>query len=163
MLAAWNDRLKTASANLAHFLDGLGGHAKQAAGHMPALLRTGLLWKNYHGMNVFELAQLFIDFTEQALEHQNGQPSGQLEAELHSGFQTLEQDSYKLWQATRGPRSTRAERVATAAQRFRRDADNFAAIHDFSKVYPDGPLSARLFGFTVEGMTNNSPNPPTAP
>jgi len=168
LLAAWSDRLNAARANFVHFLDGLGSKAKRAAAKTPPGLPSKLLWKTYHGMNVYEIGQLYLDLETQTVEeyiatHPGSQPSGTLAAALTAGKNTLDEDMYQLYLASNGSGAARARGIAAAGAKFSRDADNFAAIPGLAAIAPEAPLSARLFGFAVEGLTRNKPKPPTAP
>ncbi len=168
LLAAWSDRLNAARANFVHFLDGLGSKAKRAAAKTPPGLPSRLLWKTYHGMNVYEIGQLYLDLETQTIQeyiatHPGSQPSGTLAAALTAGKNTLDEDMYQLYLASSGSGAARARQIAAAAAKFSRDADNFAAIPGLAEVAPEAPLSARLFGFAVEGLTRNEPKPPAAP
>lgn len=164
LLAAWSDRYKAARRNLAKFLDGLGnGKVRRAANKLAPVLPSAPLWETFHRMNVFEVAQLFSDLTAQNVLNLQQQPSASLKAKVESGIYGLDQDMYLLYQATRARRSSRARRVAAAAHRFKHDADQFAAIPGLAEIAPNAPLSARLFGFAVEGLTTKQPAPVAAP
>jgi hypothetical protein len=167
LLAAWSDRLKAARAKVVSFLDGLGSSARRAATKTPAFPST-LLWKNYHAMNVYEIAQLYSDLEVQNVEdyiamHPGSQPTGQLAAALVAGKNTLDQDMYQLYLASEAPIHARAGMLAFAAARFTKDAEKFANIPGLAGFAPGAPLSARLFGFAAEGLTTSKPKPPAAP
>jgi hypothetical protein len=162
LLAAWSDRYKVARKSFVHFLDGLGSRkARRAAANLAPVLPSAPLWATFHRMNLFEAAQLFSDLTAQNVSGQR--PGGRLGAELYAGYMTLQDDMYHLYQGTGGPRRTSARRILAAATKFKRDADKFASIPGLAAIAPNAPLSARLFGFAVEGLTNRKPSPVTAP
>jgi hypothetical protein len=166
LLAAWSDRLKAARARVVSFLDGLGSKARRAATKTPPGLPSTLLWKNYHEMNVYEIAQLYSDLEAQNVEDyfatHPSKPTGQLAAALVAGKNTLDQDMYQLYLASEAPARARAGMLASAAAKFAKDADAFATIPGLAAIAPDAPLSARLFGFAVEGVTTSKPTPPAA-
>jgi hypothetical protein len=168
LLAAWSDRLKAARARVVSLLDGLGPKARRAAPKTPQAFPSTLLWKNFHNMNVYEIAQLYSDLEVQNVEdyfaaHPGSEPTGQLANELVAGKSTLDQDMYQLYLASEAPRPARAGMLASAAARFTKDADKFATIPGLAAIAPGAPLSAELFGFAVEGVTSSKPKPPAAP
>jgi hypothetical protein len=161
LLAAWSERLNAARTNFVHFLEGLGGEAGRVAKKMPPTLRSAPLWATYHHMNVYELAQLFSALIAQSAP--SGRPTGALAFQLEAGIQTFGNDLYQIYLASSAPRGGRVGKLNTAAGKFERDANKFATIPGLAGFAPDAPLSARLFGFAVEGLTGNKPAPVAAP
>jgi hypothetical protein len=167
LLAAWSDRLKAARAKVVSFLDGLGSNARRAAPKTPTAFPSTLLWKNFHNMNVYEIAQLYSDLEVQNVEdyiatHPGSEPSAPLAAALVAGKSTLDQDMYRLYLASEAPRRARPGMLASAAAKFSKDAEKFATIPGLAAIAPGAPLSAQLFGFAVEGVTTTKPKPPAA-
>ncbi|MHB8659782.1 MAG: hypothetical protein ACYC91_17905 [Solirubrobacteraceae bacterium] len=164
LLAAWNDRLKTARANLVNFLDSHGGKARRAAARLSPVLPSAPLWASFHHTNVFEAAQLFSALLAQAgMSARGQQPTGLLASKFLAAAQKVNRDMYQLYLASRAAHRSRARKLDTAANKFERDADKLARIQGLAAYAPIAPLAARLFGFAVEGLTNNKPAPIAAP
>lgn len=161
LLAAWSDRMNTARARFQHYLDGVNRRGKRAAKHLLSGTRSASLWATYHKMNVYEIAQLFSQLMAQNIP--SSRPTGQLAVELTAGIERFNLDLYNVYQATRAPSHSRARKLDAAANKFMHDADKFAAIPGLAAFSPGAPLSARLFGFAVEGLTNTKPAPVAAP
>jgi hypothetical protein len=163
LLAAWSQRLKSASANMARFFRGLGGQARIAAKRMPPILPAAPLWKNFHQMNVYELAQLTEDLISQQIQvplatyakhhHSAAARIASLTHKMNSVHRSLETDLNAILAA-----KTQSARTS-AANRYAHDARRILAIGGLATYAPHAPLTAQLLAFAAGALTTNTPNP----
>lgn len=167
LLAAWCERLRTASANMTRFLVSLGGVARRAAGRVPPVQRPSMLWETYHHMNVYGLAQLTEDLLSQEVEvplraYAKHHPSaaGQTAAvarQLASVHGSLESDLNAIVEA-QGQAA-----VSAATRRFVHDASSIGVLRGLRKYAPNASMTAELLAFAAGGLTKGNPVALTAP
>lgn len=167
LLAAWSERLQSASTKFARFLRGLGGNAAIAAKRLPKVLPASLLWPAFHRMDVYELAQLTEDLISQqvhvplanyAKHHAAAKARiARLLRQLNSVHSTLERDLSAIRAA-----SSRTIRTQ-AANRFARDANRITGIRGLATYAPHAPLTTKLLAFAAGALTTRNPKPVTAP